>query len=61
MTTARKREQGRRYRLPDPPERNPDEVTSYGKVYRQGAPYHLSQHFGNPESTMRGSRPLDCP
>ena len=41
-----------RYRLPDPPERELDEVTSYDYVYESGAPAHLKGHFGRPESIL---------
>ena len=41
-----------RYRLPDPPEREPDEVTSYRHVYNSGNPHFLARHFGNPETTL---------
>ena len=41
-----------RFRLPEPPERNPDEVTSFDYVYESGGPLHLLRHFGNPEATL---------
>ena len=41
-----------RFRLPEPPERNPDEVTSFDYVYEGGGPLHLLRHFGNPEVTL---------
>lgn len=57
-----------RFRLPEPPEREPDEVTAFDHVYEGGAPLHLSRHFGRPETTLvkadrwiaaqPGSRPL---
>ena len=57
-----------RYRLPEPPEREPDEVTAFDYVYEGGTPLHLLRHFGRPETTMvkadrwiaarPGSRPL---
>ena len=60
-----------RYRLPEPPEREPDEVTSFDFVYEDGAPLHLKRHFGRPETTLvkadrwiaarPGSRPLLLP
>ena len=40
------------FRLPEPPERNPDEVTSYDHVYEEGDPLHLLRHFGRPASTL---------
>ena len=41
-----------RFRLPDPPEREPDEVTSFDFVYEDGATACLKWHFGHPESTL---------
>ena len=41
-----------RYRLPDPPEREPDEVTAFDHVYEGGAPLHLLRHLGRPDTTM---------
>ncbi len=41
-----------RFRLPDPPERHPDEVTSYDYVHLVGNPHFLARHFGRPESTL---------
>ena len=44
-----------RFRLPDPPERGFDEMTSYTYVYASGDPLHLARHFGRPESTLIGA------
>ena len=41
-----------RFRLPDPPERELDEVTSYRHVHLSGNPHFLAQHFGNPDTTL---------
>ena len=41
-----------RFRLPDPPRREPDEMTSYDHLHKTGNSYHLAQHFGNPERTL---------
>ncbi len=41
-----------RFRLPEPPERNPDEVTSYDYVHLTGNPHFLAQHFAQPETTL---------
>ena len=41
-----------RFRLPEPPERNPDEVTSYHYVHLTGNPHFLVQHFSKPETTI---------
>ncbi len=57
-----------RYRLPDPPEREYDEVTAQRFVYIPGAPPNLALHFGRPDTMLQaadewiaaspGSRPL---
>ena len=41
-----------RFRLPDPPEREPDEVTRYDRLFKTGNSYHLAIHLGNPETTL---------
>ena len=41
-----------RFQLPDPPERHPDEVTSYDQVHLPGNTHFLAQHLGNRESTL---------
>ena len=60
-----------RFRLPEPPERNPDEVTSIRYVHGIGNSMHVAKHLGKPETTIvgaelyvvaaRGSRPLRVP
>ena len=60
-----------RFRLPEPPERNPDEVTSIRYVHGIGNTMHVARHLGRPETTIvgaelyvvaaRGSRPLRVP
>ncbi len=40
------------YWLPDPPEREPDEMTNIQFVHRPGNSHHLAMHFGNPETTL---------
>ena len=41
------------FRLPEPPEREPDErMTSYDSLHDLGSGHHLSRHFGTPESTL---------
>ena len=42
----------RPFRLPDPPEREWDDLTSFDYVYEPGSPLHLNRHFGRPESTL---------
>ena len=41
-----------RFRLPDPPEREPDELTSFDHTARAGGAYLLAEHLGNPETTL---------
>ena len=41
-----------RFRLPDPPQREPDEMTSYDKLHKTGNSYLLAQHFGNDGRTL---------
>ena len=53
MTTAKKPETRSRVRLPDPPEREPDEkMTSVKHLHQPGNTHHLVQHIGNPESNL---------
>ena len=40
------------YRLPDPPDREPDEVTNFDYVHHPGNTHHLAMHFGNPQTTL---------
>ena len=41
-----------RFRLPDPPEREPGDMTSAGHLSETGLHHHLKQFLGNPESTI---------
>ena len=41
-----------RYRLPDPPEREPDDMTSFDRLAANGNVYLLIEHLGNQESTL---------
>lgn len=53
MTTAKKPEVSSHVRLPDPPEREPDEkMTSVKHLHQPGNTHHLAQHLGNPESNI---------
>ena len=41
------------FRLPDPPEREPDEkMTTAIHLHEPGNTHHLLKHFGNPETTL---------
>ena len=39
------------FRLPDPPERHPDDMTSFDHLSATGSVHHLIQHFANPDAT----------
>ena len=41
-----------RFRLPDPPQREPDEMTQYDHLFKTGNSYHLALHLGNPDTTL---------
>ena len=41
-----------RFRLPDPPEREPDEMTSAKHLTMTGSAHYLAEHLGNPETTL---------
>ena len=38
--------------LPDPPEREPEDMTSFDHLTSNGSVHHLIQHFGNPDTTI---------
>ena len=40
------------FRLPDPPEREPDEMTSIKHLFMTGSAHHLVRHLGSPETTL---------
>ena len=40
------------FKFPDPPEKIPDEMTTYRHLNYFGIPYLLRHHFGNPETTI---------
>ena len=40
------------FRFPDPPEREPDDMTSFNQLTLNGSVHHLIQHLGNPDSTL---------
>ena len=41
-----------RFRLPEPPEREPDEVTAFDHIYERGNNRYLALHFGNLDTTL---------
>ncbi len=52
MATPKTPKSSTPFRLPDPPEREPDEVTAYDYVYKLGNARYLALQFGNPDTTM---------
>ena len=45
-----------RFRLPDPPERQPDEkMTSFDQLSITGNAHYLALHLGHPETTIVGA------
>ena len=38
--------------LPDPPEGDPEDMTSFDHLARNGSVHHLAQHLGNPGTTV---------
>ena len=45
MTTAKNPDVRSHFRLPDPPEREPDDITSFDQLSGNGNAYHLKQHL----------------
>ena len=52
MTTIKTTRSHSRFRLPDIPQREPDEMTSFEHLHKTGSSHHLVQHLGNPETTL---------
>ena len=52
MTTRPDPRIGGRFRLPDPPPREIDEVTAFDHIYDLGDLENLALHFGNPDTTL---------
>ena len=50
-TTAQP-ETAERFRLPDIPKREPDEVTQFDQLFRNGLSHALAEYLGNPETTL---------
>ena len=50
-----------RYQLPDPPEREPDEMTAFNHLTTTGSAYLLIQHLGKPETTLIGGEHFMSP
>ena len=41
-----------RFRLPDPPERHPDDMTTFKPLTLSGNAHYLAEHLGNPDTTL---------
>ena len=52
MTTAKKPKIRSYFRLPDPPEREPEEMTSAKHLAESGNIHHINLHLGHPETTI---------
>ena len=52
MTTAKTPKARSPYRLPYPPEKNPDDMTSAKHLAETGNMHHLKLHLGRPETTI---------
>ena len=52
QTPARQPKLHSPYRLPDPPERNPDEVTALDQLYQYGDSHNLAMYLGNAATTL---------
>ena len=52
MTTRQEAHTGERFRLPDPPPREMDEVTAFDHIYEIGDLDNLALHFGNRDTTL---------
>jgi len=52
MTTLKTTRARGGFRLPDPPEREPDEMTSSKHLTMTGSAHFVLQHLGNPETTL---------
>ena len=51
-TTSKTPQSPGRFRLPDPPRREPDEMTQYDQLFKTGSSRYLALHLGNPETTL---------
>ena len=51
-TSAEKTPSHGNFRFPDPPERKPDDMTSFNQLTATGNVHNLIQHLGNPDTTL---------
>ena len=59
-TTAKTSGAGGRFRLPDIPEKHPDDMTSFSHLAANGNAYHLAVHLGSPETTIVSGERYVC-
>ena len=52
MTTIKTTEVPSGFRYPDPPDRKPEEMTSFDHLAITGSAYLLTKHLGNPDTTL---------
>ena len=60
-TTAKHPKTSGRFRLPDPPQREPDEMTRYDRLFKTGNSRYPAIHLGNPETTLVEADPWIVP
>ena len=51
-TTGKTAQVQGRFRLPDIPQRNPDEMSQFDHLFKYGNSHHLAIHLGNPDTTL---------
>ena len=51
-TVAKASQSESHFRFPDPPEREPDDMTSFDQLALTGNVHYLIQHLGNPDTTL---------
>ena len=59
-TTAKTSRAGDRFRLPDIPEKHPDDMTSFNHLAANGNAHYLLLHLGSPETTIVSGERYMC-
>ena len=59
-TTAKTSRAGGRFRLPDIPEKHPDDMTSFSHLAANGNAHHLAVHLGSPDTTIVSGERYMC-
>ena len=52
---------GEPFVFPEPPERNPDDMTSFNQVSITGKAHYPAEHLGNPGTTSVGANITSVP